>query len=266
MCHKKRRYASDVDESEWRVLKGLFAKHKGPGRPMELDLRAVVNAIFYVLRTGCAWVYLPSEYPNYNSVYYHYRKWCHDNTWERINAALRGYFRQSRKRQVYPSAAIIDSQSVKTTQAGGERGFDGGKKVNGRKRHLLVDTFGNILKAIVHAANIQDRDGAKLLLSALPQALWSRLQRIWADGGYDGDLTDWLTANFPNVVLDIVSRPQGAKGFVLLPRRWVVERSFAWLGLYRRLNRDYEQLVQNSAGMIYLASIHRLLTALTTMP
>jgi putative transposase len=229
---------------------------------MQLELRAVVNAIFYVLRSGCAWAYLPKEYPNYQSVYYHYHKWCWDETWEAINTALREQFRQQAKRKAQPSGAIIDSQSVKTTQVGGERGYDGGKKINGRKRHILVDTMGNLLAAIVHAANLQDRDGAKLLLEAMPTGLYQRLRRIWADGGYDGDLTDWMKTHCPKVILDIVSRPPGAKGFKLLPRRWVVERTFAWFGRYRRLSRDYELLPENSVGMIYLASIARILNHL----
>ena len=262
MSHKSGGYASDLNDAQWAIIAPLL-KRTGSGRPMQLELRAVVNAIFYVLRTGCAWAYLPKEYPNYNSVYYHYHKWCWEDTWEHINTALREQFRQQTKRKAQPSAAIIDSQSVKTTQVGGERGFDGGKKVNGRKRHILVDTLGNILQAIVHAANIQDREGAKLLLEAMPAPLWTRLKRIWADAGYTGDLAQWITANFPKVVLEIVNRPEGTKGFVLLPRRWVVERTFAWLGLYRRLSKDYEKLVENSVGMIYLASIHRLLTRLT---
>jgi putative transposase len=257
-----------LSDCEWNILKHLLKrKGKRAGRPRELDMRQVVNAIFYVLRTGCAWGYLPKEYPNFNSVYYHYRRWSADGTWERVNSVLSGYVRHKAKRQSSPSVAIIDSQSVKSSQVGGPRGYDGGKKINGRKRHLLVDTLGNILKAVVHPANIQDRDGAKLLLETLPQQLkqrWTRLERIWADAGYNGDLRNWMHTHCPSVVIELVYRPSEATGFVLLPKRWVVERTFAWLGLYRRLCRDYERLLHHSVAMIYLASIRRFLRLLAT--
>lgn len=264
MSHKKQGYASDLTDCEWGILKHLLGRRKKVGRPLELDMRIVVNAILYVLRTGCAWAYLPSEYPNFNSVYYHYRRWSADGTWERVNGLLSVYVRHKVKREAYPSAAIVDSQTIKTTQVGGERGYDGGKKINGRKRHMLVDTLGNLLKVIVQPANIQDRDGAKLLLETLPSQLWTRLERIWADGGYNGDLADWIQTHFPKLALELVQRSPAANGFVLLPRRWVVERTFAWFGLYRRLNRDYERLLDNSMSMIYLASIQRFLRLLST--
>src|SRR5258708_7753365 len=241
----------------------MFVKRQsGPGRPMRLDLRAVVNGILYLLRTGCQWAYLPHEYPNFNSVYYHYRKWCWDETWEAINAALREAVREAAGREAQPSLAIIDSQSVKTTEVGGEHGFDGGKKVNGRKRHILVDTMGNLLKVIAHAANIGEREGAKRLLDEWPDLLWERLEKILADGGYEGQtFQTWVKDTF-DVVLEISLRPTGKKGFVVLPQRWVVERTFAWLGRSRRLSKDYEKLPQNSSGMVYLASIQRLLNHL----
>jgi putative transposase len=169
-------------------------------------------------------------------------------------------------RKKRPSLAIIDSQSVKTTEVGGEHGFDGAKKVNGRKRHLLVDTMGNLLKVLVHAASIGERAGAEQLLLKVPDKLWQRLAKILADGGYEGaEFQQWVEQTF-GVDLEISRRPTGKQGFVLVPIRWVVERTFAWLGRYRRLSKDYERLTRNSEGMIYLASINRLLNRLVPAP
>ncbi len=252
-----------MTDEQWAIIEALdINRHWGPGRPLRLELRAIFNAIWYVLRTGCAWRYLPKTYPNYNSVYYHYHKWCRNGTWERVNAALRERVRQEAGREAQPSLAIIDSQSVKTTEVGGEHGFDGGKKVNGRKRHILVDTMGNLLKVVAHAANIGERAGAQQVLLKVPAALWCRLEKILADGGYDGaDFQAWVKTTL-GVDLEISLRPRDKKGFVLVPMRWVVERTFAWLGRYRRLSKDYERLTENSEGMVYPASISRLLRRL----
>lgn len=260
MSHETQSYPSDLTDEQWTIIEPLVVKpRQGPGRPVTLDLRAVVNAILYVLRTGCQWAYLPHEYPNFNSVYYHYHKWCWQGTWEALNTALREQVRQAAGREAQPSLAIIDSQSVKTTEVGGEHGFDGGKKVNGRKRHILVDTMGNLLKVIAHAANIGERDGAKRLLAELPEPLWERLAKILADGGYEGhEFQAWAQKTF-EVDLEISLRPRDKKGFVLVPQRWVVERSFGWFGRSRRLSKDYEMLTENSEGMVYLASIQRFL-------
>jgi putative transposase len=259
LSHEKRQYTSDLSDKEWEVVKPLLPlEHTGPGRPIEQDMRQVVNAIFYVVRTGCQWANLAKDYPNHNSVYYHYRKWCLDGTWQRINTALRKQERRQRERNEDPSAGIIDTQSAKTTEAGGERSYDAGKKVNGRKRHIVVDTVGNLLEVVVHAAGIQDYHGAKGLLLKLTQTVTS-LRKIWADGIYkNGGLVDWVRETL-DIALEIVERPPDQVGFQVLPRRWVVERTFAWLGRFRRLSKDYEKCTMSSEGVVYIASIHTML-------
>jgi len=227
-------------------------------------MRLFVNAGLYVTRTGCAWRYLPRDYPPWKTVYGYFRQWRINGLWERIHDALRAAVRQAEGRHRQPSAAILDSQSVKTTDRGGpERGYDAGKNVNGRKRHLLVDTIGLLLIVVVHAASTQDRDGAKLVPERLRHR-FSRLRLIWADGGYAGALVEWVrslrTRN--TVRLEIVKRSDDAKGFVVLPRRWVVERTFAWLGLHRRVSKDYEAFPETSEAFIRVAMIALMLARL----
>jgi putative transposase len=244
-------YPSDLTDTEWQWIKDLIPGETGGGRHRDTNMRQVVNGILYLLRSGCSWRMLPKDFPPYTTVHEYYRRWRKDGTVIRIHDALRRQVRTEAGRDPEPSAGVIDSQSAKTTEVGGEHGYDAGKKINGRKRHLLVDTMGLVLMVVVHTANIQDRDGARLLL-AKAKGLFPRLHRIWADGGYAGKLIGWLQQTC-GWVLEIIKRSDAVKGFKLLPRRWVVERTFGWLGRYRRLSKDYERLPESSEAMVYWA-------------
>lgn len=257
MKRRKKSYSSDLNKQEWKVAKTLIPRQQGPGRKMKLHLGQVLNAIFYVVHTGCQWRELPGDFPHWSSVYYHYRKWSKNGTWRRVNAALCQLERQKRGRQADPTGAVMDSQSVKTTELAAERGFDGYKRIKGHKRHIITDTVGNLLEVVVHTAEIADCQGARPLISKIAETFPS-IRKIWADGAYQGDLMDLVKLSL-DAVLEIVERQAGQKGFQLLPRRWVVERTFAWFGWYRRLSKDYERLLKCSESMIYLASIRLML-------
>ena len=269
----RRPYDTDLSDEEWRTLKPLVPEAKPEGRPRAHEARELLNAIFYVVRGGYAWRLLPHEFPPWKTVYHYFRSWRIDGTWERMHAALRERLRVHGGRETTPSAAIIDSQTAKTTEKGGARGYDGGKKMNGRKRHLLVDTTGLVVGVAVHEANVADRDGARLLLGKVGEGL-SRMERVWADRGYNGALKDWMKEQL-GWALQIVKPPRRwvrvpegeepptyPKGFIVLPRRWVVERTFAWIGRNRRMSKDYELLAETTETLIHICMIRLMLKRL----
>jgi putative transposase len=245
------RYPTDVTDRQWQYIKDLIPPPKPGGRPRSLEMRQVINAILYVVVSGIQWRMLPTDYPKWKSVYHYFRQWRDDGTWQRIHDTLRAAVRRRAGRHKHPTAGALDSQSVKTTSIRGERGYDSGKKVRGRKRHILVDTLGLLLAVVVTSAAISDPAGARILFGRLGGG-GKKVRRVWVDGTYRGHLLDWVLRHV-GIILQPVMRPEGSKGFVLLARRWVVERTFAWLSQCRRLSKDYEVLPSSSEAWIYIA-------------
>ena len=285
-------YPSDVSDAEWAILAPLFPPPAHPGRPRTHALRTIVNALLSLVRSGCAWRLLPHEYPPWKTVYHYFRQWRLDGTWQRIHTCLREAERQRVGRTPRPTAGILDSQSVKTTSVGGPRGYDGGKKLNGRKRHLVVDTLGLVLQAKVHPANLQDRAAVPLVLADIDKP-FPEITLVWADQGYTGSGKTWIEEHLHGRV-EIVQHPRKPRGKWVphgdltdlqtvwfsyerlpvehtgfrgvLPRRWVVERTFGWLAHSRRLSKDYERRCETSEALIYIAMIRLMVRRLAQSP
>jgi putative transposase len=260
---QRKRYPSDLTDAQWALLEPWIPPAKPGGRPRTTDMREVVNAIFYLCREGCSWRALPHDFPPWKTVYNYFEAWKQDGTWEQFLTALRLRVRRAAGRHPHPRVACIDSQSVKTAGGGQQVGSDGGKKVRGRKRHIVVDTMGLLLAVVVTAANVSDARAAQMLFAQMPGVDFPRLEVVQGDNNYHSPALDrWLRVHHRPYRIVVVSRPAGEQRFVPLASRWVVERTLAWLGRYRRLSKEYEHLPESSEAMIKVAGIHHYLRRL----
>jgi putative transposase len=247
-------YSSDLTNRQWQLIRQLLPPQARLGR-RPIDRRRVVNAILYVVRTGCQWRMLPKSFPNWSTVYGIFWKWRNDGVWQRIHDRLREKVRRAAGKKSTPTVAIVDSQSIRTAEGGEERGYDAGKKITGRKRHVAVDTLGMLLAVVVHSAGIQDQVGAEWVMDILGEQ-FRRLKVVFGDSAYGrSGLPEWVQQTF-GWVLQTVLRPVGVKGFVILPKRWIVERTFAWLARYRRHSKDYEKTAASAEAFMYIAMIN----------
>ena len=259
-------YPSDMTDAQWELLADLFPEAK-TGRPREVSIRDVVDAIFYVNRTGVQWRYLPHDFPRWDVVYSYFRKWGKDGTWVKVQRVLREGVRQTAGREATPSLACVDSQSVKGTECGGDHGIDGHKKINGVKRHILVDTMGLLLAVVVTAASVTDAKAAREVFQRATAEGLPRLTKVLGDHVYGNEgLPEWTADNttfrLEITVQDSTPQEPGKKKFQVIKWRWVVERTFAWLGRYRRNSRDYEKLSQTSESMLMISGIQLMLRRL----
>lgn len=248
------KYDTDLTDAQWAYLQPMLPKKSKRGRP-PIDRRRIIDAILYIAKCGCPWRYLPGDFPRWKTVYHVFRQWTAHHHWAALNDALRTLVRQAHGRRSRPTAAILDSQTVKSANHGGSVGYDAGKRIKGRKRHLLVDTLGLILGVEITPANTPERDGAQLLLGRI--LVWfAWLRRLWVDGGYSGAaFAESVKELRPKLEVEVVKRSDSARGFQILPRRWMVERTFGWLMFYRRLVRDYETTESSAQAWIYIAMI-----------
>jgi putative transposase len=252
-------YRSDLTDAQWELIKGLIPAAKHGGRPRQVDMREVLNTLFYQARTGVQWDYLPHDLLPKSTVWDYFVAWQKDGTWQKILDALRGQIRTEAGREQTPSAACIDTQSVKTTEKGGSSGYDGNKKIDGRKRHIVVDTLGLLLVVAVTAANLDDGTHAPKVLSKLRAEKFPRLKAMFGDNKYNNRTLDrWMEQSKVGYRMEISSKPSDQEGFVPLKIRWVVERTFAWLGRSRRLSRDYEYKTAHSETWIQISAIQMM--------